>query len=307
MNIVFMGTPEYAVPSLKALHDRHRILAVYTQPDRPSGRGHKLLAPAAKLAAQELQLEVRQPLNFRNPIEISALRDLAPDLIVVIAYGILLPQSILDIPRYGCLNAHGSILPEFRGASPIQEAILQGYDQTGVTIICMDAGMDSGDIVLCETLHITGLDFNTASRQLAELSAKLLLQAIDQLEEGTLKRTVQNHAHATYTRKITKGDGWIDFNDTARNIYQRFLALQGWPGLFTHLNGKPLKILDLEMDPHTGGAPGSVTEISPRGIKVATTEGSVVLKRIQLPGKKALDVAQFLLGHKLEKGSKLGI
>lgn len=306
MKIVFMGTPAYAVPSLTALHEKHEILAVYTQPDRPAGRGHQLVSSAVKQKAEELGLTVIQPKNLRTEEAIEQLRALAPDLIAVIAYGIILPQAVLDIPVHGCLNAHGSLLPLLRGASPIQEAILQGFSHSGVTLMHMDAGMDTGDMLLTEEMSIEGMTFAEVSTALSDMSARLFIQGIDALERAEITAQPQNHAQATYTRKITKQDGFIDFQDTAKSIYQRFLALQGWPGLFTLYQGQPLKILDLAISEESSAPAGTVTEVSAQGINVATTEGSVLLKRIQLPGKKALDVAQFLLGHKIEKGLKLG-
>lgn len=307
MKILFMGTPEYAVPSLRALYEKHDILAVYSQPDRPSGRGHKLLSPAVKRAAEELSLKVHQPRCLRDPQEIDVLSSLAPDVIVVIAYGMLLPQNVLDIPVYGCLNAHGSLLPALRGASPIQEAILQGFETTGVTIMKMDVGMDTGDILLSESIDIKEQGFTAVSDRLAQLSAQLLIKALDRLEQGTLKGTPQDHTQATYTRKLSKADGLINFNDKAQSIVQRYLALQSWPGLYTYLDGVQMKILDLSSTPLAEALPGTVTAVGSTGIIVAAAEGSVVLKRIQMPGKKAMDVAQFLLGNKLEKGTKLGI
>lgn len=304
MRIVFMGTPEYACPSLEKLHQAHEIVMVYTQPDRPSGRGYQLKPSPIKALAQKLSLPVHQPESLRSEDEATFLSELAPDVVVVIAYGILLPQSILEIPRLGCINAHGSLLPKHRGASPMQQAILDGDDITGVTTMLMDRGMDTGDMLL---KHATPLDNKTVGElhdELAEMSADLLLETLQRIEQ--IVPEPQDDSKASYTAKITRQDGTVDWQLSADELVRRWRAFHPWPGLTTSLMKVPLKLIEINARSGKGAAPGTVIATSEEGIDIATGEGVIRITRLQPPGKRAMSAADYLRGNPLEIGERLG-
>lgn len=307
MRLVFMGTPDYAVPSLRQLSKVHDILMVYTQPDRPKGRGYQLSASPIKQEALALKLAVRQPKSLRSSEEQAFLKELAPDVIVVIAYGLIIPQAVLDIPRFGCINAHGSILPKYRGASPMQEAILQGDTETGVTTMQMDAGIDTGNILLIERTPLAGKTIDILHDELADLSAKLLLQTLAAIEEGSVQPIAQDNTLASHTRKIQKADGQIHWDLSAGHIVRQWRAYRTWPGVFTHLAGEPLKLTELEqLDETSTQLPGIVIRVSEAGIDVATGDGVVRIKALQPTGKRAMSVADYLRGNTLREGTNLG-
>lgn len=307
MRLVFMGTPDYAVPSLKALTKEHDIVMVYTQPDRPKGRGYQLTESPVKQAAAELGLTVHQPVTVRSAEEIEFLKSLKPDVIAVIAYGPILPQAILDIPRFGCINAHGSILPKYRGASPMQQAILNGDALTGVTTMLMDAGMDTGDILLIDTTELSGKSINQLHDELAHLSARLLVRTLDALEKGELSPQRQDEAQASYTKKIHKSDGLVQWDHRAEDIYRQWLAYRDWPGLATTLNQLPIKLTLVEsLDTSSVCAPGTVIQVSQMGIDVATGQGVLRIKELQPAGKRRMVISDYLRGNPLKEGIKLG-
>lgn len=304
MRIVFMGTPEYACPSLEKLHQAHEIVMVYSQPDRPKGRGYQLQASPIKQLALELGLPVHQPESLRLEDEAIFLRALAPDVVVVIAYGILLPQSILDIPRLGCINAHGSLLPKHRGASPMQQAILDGDDITGVTTMLMDRGMDTGDMLLKQA---TALDSKTVGElhdELAVMSADLLLETLQKIEQ--IVPEPQDDTKASYTAKITRQDGIVDWQLSADELVRHWRAFHPWPGLTTSLMKTPLKLIEINVQSGERAAPGTVIATSEEGIDIATGEGVIRITRLQPPGKRAMSAADYLRGNPLEIGERLG-
>jgi methionyl-tRNA formyltransferase len=296
-----MGSPEFAVPALCSLHAAgHRIVAVYCQPPRPAGRGHALRCSPVHEAALSLGLEVRTPLRLRrNEQEHAAFAALDLDAAVVAAYGLILPEPMLAAPRHGCLNIHASLLPRWRGAAPIQAAILAGDAETGITIMRMDAGLDTGPMLLAETVPIGGRTTAAALHDvLAQLGARLILRALD---ENPPPRP-QPEAGATYAPKLTREDGRLDWTRDALALDRQVRALNPWPGTFTFLGGEMLKVLEAE--PADGaGEPGAVLD---EKLTVATGAGALRLKRIQAPGRAALDAAAFLRGHSAPAGTRLG-
>ena len=307
--IIFMGTPEFAVPSLKALHDYHYdVLAVVTKPDRPTGRGRPMVGSPVKQAAATLRYPVLQPARVKEPWFVDKIIDLNPDLHVVVAYGHILPGSILSIPRLGAINVHASLLPTYRGAAPIQWAIINGRQETGVTTIWMDEGMDTGDILLTSKVLIGPEDTSqTLHCRLADLGAQLLIDTLSQLKSGHLVGTPQDKSEATYAPFLKKEDGRIDWTKDAKSLEAFIRGMNPWPGAFTFLFGKRLKILkakDLQ-----GGVrekPGTVLEGFPGDLNVATARGILALIEVQLESGKLLAVKEFLRGCPVPPGTILG-
>lgn len=301
MNIVFMGTPDFAVPTLKALcNSEHNILAIYTQPDKPVGRKQVLTPPDVKVCALENKLTVLQPETLRDNNSYEELKALNPDVIVVVAYGKILPKNILDIPKYGCINVHGSLLPEYRGASPIQSAVLDGKKVTGVTTMYMGEGLDTGDILLTRECEI-GENETSAELfdRLSLLGAALLIETLDSLDK--IKPTPQNEEEATYTKKITRELCPIDWTKSNEDVHNKVRGLQTWPVAQAKLSGKDVKIHRTTLCNKIGKA-GEIISTDP--LTVACGEGSVVIEELQLSGKKRMDSRSFLLGHPLKKGDK---
>lgn len=305
MNIVFMGTPDFAVPTLKRLCDsKHNILAVYTQPDKPVGRKQVLTPSDVKVCALENGLEVRQPASLRDENSFNEISVLDPDIIIVVAYGKILPKNILDIPKYGCVNVHGSLLPKYRGASPIQSAVLNGDKLSGVTTMFMGEGLDTGDILLKAETEI-GENETSAELfdRLAEIGADLLIETIEKLESGLITPIKQDESKATYTKKITKDMSLINWAQPNYIIHNQVRGLQTWPVALTKLSGKDLKIHStFKCD--KSGEPGTVICTAP--LTVACSEGSLIIDELQLSGKKRMKSDAFLLGHPLSVGDKLG-
>lgn len=306
MRLVFMGTPEYACPSLKKLHEKHDIVMVYTQPDRPSGRGHKMSPSPVKQLALELSLPVHQPVRLNDQSEIEFLKRLNPDCIVVVAYGIILPRDILEIPRLGCINAHGSLLPRHRGASPMQQAILAGDEMTGVTTMLMDEGMDTGDILLMHQTPVAQKTIDQLHDELADLSAELLDRTLELLDRDDLIPQPQNDNQASYTKKISRRDGVVDWSLSAEELIRKWRAYYPWPGLTTTYRGKYLKLVELEALTGRQGQPGTVTSLSDQGIDISTGNGILRIKQLQPAGKRVMTVSDFLRGNHLATGDKLG-
>ncbi|MBQ5398213.1 MAG: methionyl-tRNA formyltransferase [Ruminococcus sp.] len=305
MNIVFMGTPDFAVPTLKKLCESgHNILAVYTQPDKPVGRKQVLTPPDVKVCALENGLEVFQPTSLKDDNSYEELKALNPDLIVVVAYGKILPKNILDIPRLGCVNVHGSLLPKYRGASPIQSAVLSGDKVSGVTTMFMGEGLDTGDILLRSETEI-GENETSAELfdRLALLGADLLLETVEKLSRGEITPVKQDESQATYTKKITKDMCPINWSEPNEKIHNQVRGLQTWPVALTKLDGKDLKIHSTFLCGKQGEA-GSVISLDP--LTVACGEGSLVIDELQLSGKKRMKSDAFLLGHPLSIGARLG-
>jgi len=310
--IIFMGTAPLAAVILRALHSAFpsQVIAVVTQPDRPKGRDLKLQPSAVKAAALELRLPVLQPEKARDPEFIARLAAWKPDVIIVAAYGQILPQAILDIPRHGCLNIHTSLLPKHRGAAPIQWAIAHGDSETGVTLMRMDAGMDTGDILAIVRTSISDEDNSTTLHdRLAELGAELLVKCLPDWCAGKLQPMPQDHAEASHARKITKEDGRLDWSLDARTLWNRMRAFTPWPGAYTKLPGVErnplLKILRADVLPGGNGVPGTILEASPEGIVVACGSGVLVLRLLQREGGKPMSAREFLAGFPLQPGSTL--
>lgn len=313
LRLVFFGTAELACASLSALVRAPglQVAGVVTQPDRPRGRDLQLQPPPVKVRALELGLPVWQPERCRHPDFVQRLRDVAPDLIVVAAYGQILPPALLDLPRHGCINVHASLLPQYRGAAPIQWAILDDQPETGVTLMRMDAGLDTGDRLAWEHTPILETDnAQTLHDRLAQLGAQLLVRSLPAYVNGTLLPQPQPAEGASYARKITKEDGALDWTLPARSLWNRVRGLIPWPGTYTHVLGGPaplrLKVWAASVAQSSGGQAGVVLEAGPEGVVVACGQGSLRLLELQREGGRRLDAARFLSGCPLPPGQRLG-
>jgi methionyl-tRNA formyltransferase len=313
LRLVFFGTAELARVSLAALAAApdFTIRGVVTQPDRPKGRELKLQPPPVKVEASQRQLTVLQPERARDPKFLEVLAQLEPELIVVAAYGQILPPAILDLPKWGCLNVHASLLPKYRGAAPIQWAILNGERETGITIMKMDAGLDTGDMLTQEKVTIGAQDnAQTIHDRLAAVGASLLLRTIPDYIAGNVRPIPQPKEGATYARKITKADGALDWNQPAVSLWNRVRALTPWPGAFTFLPNEAkqplLKIREAEPDSSATGRPGEVIQAGREGIVVRCGDSSLRLVRVQREGSRPLTAQEFLAGYHLSPGTRLG-
>ena len=304
MNVVFMGTPDFAVPSLKAIAQHHNVLAVFTQPDKPVGRKMVMTPPDVKVCAKELSIPVYQPEKLREGDNDKLIRELNPDVIVVVAYGQILPESILNIPRYGCINVHGSLLPKYRGAAPIQWSVLNGDEVTGVTTMYMEKGLDTGDILLKEEYKI-GINETAVEvfDNLASLGGELILKTLDYAEKGMLKPVKQDDSLSSYAKMLDKSMCKIDFSKTNKEVHNKVRGLCPWPVASTVFNGKILKIFETRLA-EGKGKPGEVISTNP--LTVACGEGAVVINSVQLQGKKRMDSNAFLMGHKINMGTIIG-
>ncbi|NKF25309.1 methionyl-tRNA formyltransferase [Pseudomonas sp. BGM005] len=309
LRIVFAGTPEFAAEHLKALLDSpYEIVAVYTQPDRPAGRGQKLMPSPVKQLALENNIQVLQPPTLRNADAQAELAALKPDLMVVVAYGLILPQAVLDIPRLGCINSHASLLPRWRGAAPIQRAVEAGDAESGVTVMRMEAGLDTGPMLLKVVTPISAEDTGGSLHdRLAEMGPPAVMQAIAGLAAGTLEGEVQNDELATYAHKLNKDEARIDWNRPAVELERLVRAFNPWPITHSTLNGEALKVLAATLA-EGKGAPGTILGASKDGLIVACGEQALCLTRLQLPGGKALNFSD-LFNSRREKfatGTVLG-
>lgn len=297
LNIIFAGTPEFAAEHLAVLiSSEHNVIAVYTQPDRPAGRGRKLTASPVKALAQEHGIPVYQPLNFKTDDAVDELKSLNADLMVVVAYGLILPQRVLDIPRLGCVNVHASLLPRWRGAAPIHRALLAGDKKTGVTIMQMDAGLDTGDMLVRAECNILPTDTSQMLHdRLIDIGGPALTSALSALEAGTASPEKQDDALACYAKKLEKSEGQIDWSQSAGQIDRQIRGLTPWPGAFTTWDGKTVRIHKARFDANPVQAePGRIVAMSNDGFQVATGAGTVFIDVLQLPGKKAMAVADIL-------------
>lgn len=308
MRVVFMGTPDFAVPTLEALIGRHEVVAVVTQPDKRKGRGKAMAFPPVKEKALEHNIPVYQPVKVREEEFIDTLRELAPEVIVVAAFGQILPESILNMPKYGCINVHASLLPKYRGAAPIQWSVIDGEKETGVTIMYMEKGLDTGDMIDSVVVPIDAKETGESLHdKLAAAGGPLLLEALDKLEAGTAVRTPQNDAESCYAKMLTKELGKIDWKKDAASIERLIRGLNSWPSAYTSFLGKTLKIWDADVeDKNTDAQPGTVVEVTADAIYVQTGEGLLKINEVQMQGKKRMPVKAFLLGHKVEEGTLLG-
>ncbi len=314
MKVVFMGTPDFAVPALQILLDRrYSLQAVVTQPDRPKGRGRSTAPPPVKILAEEYGLLVLQPESVRQKAVIEILRSLAPDVILVVAYGQILPESILNIPALGCINIHASLLPKYRGAAPIHWAIIRGESETGITTMFMDSGMDTGDILLKRALPIGPYDTTgSLHNSLSHMGAEVLIETLKQLEAGTLNRLPQNEELATYAPMLKKEDGLIDWREPATTLHRKIRGLFPWPGAYTYFQGKMLKLLEVVPGEKTLAEigdfrPGEVLDgDSADGPVIACGEGCLRIVQIQPQNKKAMKCSDFCRGYHLITGARLG-
>ena len=309
MNILFMGTPEFAVPCLGALIDsEHKVCGVVTQPDKPAGRGHKLTPPPVKVTALANDIEVFQPESLKDFAFDEELSKLNPDLIIVVAYGKILPEYILNFPKYGCINMHASLLPKYRGAGPIQWAVINGEEKTGITSMLMEKGLDTGDMLLkCETR--IG-EYETADElhdRLKAMGAELLIETIRCLEKGTLKPQKQNDEESTYAPMISKDTALVDWNRTAWEIIHLICGMNSWPVAHTLYMGESMKIYRAVLGKAAKGKPGQILTADENGVEVICGDGnSVFIKEIQIKGSKRMMVRDYLNGHKIEENSVLG-
>jgi methionyl-tRNA formyltransferase len=309
LRLGFAGTPEFAVPALDSLAKTQRIRAVFTQPDRPAGRGQSLCASPVKTRALELGLAVHQPASFKTPETLELLRDLALDALVVVAYGLILPPAALACPKLGCINIHASLLPRWRGAAPIQRALLAGDTKTGVTIMRMDAGLDTGPMLARREIDVGEHDTaKTVHDRLASLGAELIGNTLDAMNQGRLHEVPQASDGVTYAEKIHKSEAPIDWQQDASQLSRRVRAFNPWPVAETRFNGGQLRIWDAEVGNVASVPPspaGTVLAATDAGIDVACGRGVLRILRLQLAGRKALAPAEFIKGLRLA-GARFG-
>ena len=301
LRIIFAGTPDFAALSLAALIDsQHSVVAAYCHPDRPTGRGRKLVPGPVKALATQHEIPVLQPVSLKDPDAQRELEAFGADLMVVAAYGLILPTAVLEAPRFGCINVHASLLPRWRGAAPIQHALLAGDEQTGITIMQMDAGLDTGDMLYRKTCELLPTDTGSSLHdRLATLGGEALLHVLNDLEAFQREATPQAEAQTTYAAKITKLDAALDWSQSATELARRVRAFNAWPVCFSELQGQRVRIWEAQADAYKGTAqPGVIIASSPAGIEVACADGLLRLLRIQLPGAKALSVADVLNAHR---------
>jgi len=305
-----MGTPDFSVPALKALVEAgHEVAAVVTQPDRPRGRGKELQMTPVKVQALAYGIPVYQPEKVKDPAFVEILRNLQPEVIVVIAFGQILSRDILDLPPYGCINIHASLLPKYRGAAPIQWAVIDGEKETGVTTMMMDVGLDTGDmlektIIPLDPKETGGSLFD----KLSQAGGPLILSTLEKLKAGTAVRTPQTDEDSTYAKMLTKSLGQIDWSMEAAAIERLIRGLNPWPSAYTFVHGKTLKIWDADVlkESSDGAAPGQIIRTDPHSLIVAAGEALLSIRELQLEGKKRMDVETFLRGYTIEKGEILG-
>lgn len=305
MRIIYMGTPDFAVKPLESIYKAgFEIVGVVTQPDKKKGRKQELTPPDVKVCAERLGLSVYQPESLKSDETFSLIRSLDPDMIVVAAYGKILPRNILDYSELGCINIHASLLPKYRGAAPIQWAVLNGEKETGVTIMRMDEGIDTGDIIFSRSIPIEEDDTALSMfEKLSDLGAEMITEAIGKIEEGDYSLTAQDESLSSYSPMISKDMGVIDWSKSSAEIHNLVRGMYDWPIAYTCLNGKTLKIYKTRRSRLSGNA-GAVVCLDP--LTVACGEGSVEICELQLEGKKRMDAPSFLMGRKLEIGAKLG-
>ena len=310
MRVVFWGTPEFAVESLKALlNSKHQVVAVVTQPDKPKGRGKKLTPPPVKVVAQEHGIPVLQPEKVKSNKELyEELKRLEPDIFVVVAYGKILPKEIIELPKYKTVNVHASLLPEYRGAAPIHRAIMEGKEKTGVCIMEITEQLDAGDIYSCVEIPILEEDdITTVHNKLAKAGADLLIDVLNKIEKGEITKTPQEDSKATYAKPIKKEEGRIDWNRSAREIFNQIRALKVWPKAFANFRDKQVKILEAEvLDETATGKPGEVVQIiKGKGFVVQTGKGKILIKKLQFPNSKPISGDDAVKGYHIKIGEKL--
>lgn len=308
MKIVFMGTPDFAVPSLNALLiSKKDIAAVVTQPDKPSGRGKKLTPPPVKTVALNSGIRVLQPERIKDEAFVNTIKEINPDVIVVAAYGKILPAKILHLPKYGCINVHASLLPKYRGAAPINWAIINGEKETGITIMQMDEGLDTGGILLQKGIEITKEDTaGTLSNKLSKIGAGLLIEGLSAIEKGGIKAIPQDNSKSSYAPMLKKEDGQIDWTKGAEDIYNMVRGMDPWPGAFTYYKGELWKVWKVRHGDTGKGRPGEILTADKDRIDVVSKDSVISILEIQPANKKRMPVSDFLRGNKIEKGIILG-
>lgn len=308
MKILFMGTPDFAAAVLEELaKSEHEIIGAVSQPDKPKGRGHKLVPTDVKVMAQKYEIAVFQPEKLKDEAFLPLLKELNPDMIVVAAYGKILPDYIIDYPKYGCINVHASILPRYRGAAPIQSAILNGDKTTGVSIMKMDYGLDTGDIISTEETEIG--QYETAGElfdRLAQIGAKLLVKTVNKIENAEAEYTKQDEGLSTYAPKITKETAQIDWNRPAAEISKLICAMNPFPAAFSSYNGEIFKIYDAVITDGSGES-GKIAGLEKsKGLKVYCAQDALYIKTVQFAGSKRMNIEDYARGHKIESGVVLG-
>lgn len=309
MKIVFMGTPEFAVPSLEALHNSgHKISLVITQKDKPKGRGKKLLPTPVKEKALELGLEVYQPDSVNSQESIERMKEINPDCIVVVAFGQILKKDVLNIAKYGCLNVHASILPKYRGAAPINWAIINGEEKTGITIMEMDEGLDTGDILKIREISIEeDDDSSTLADKLAKVGSELIVETLMDVEKDNITKIPQNDELSSYAPMLSKAMGRIDWNKNGENIVNLVRGLKPWPLAYTQYKGQDVKIHKVKKVEKFSQEPnGMVVKVTHEGIYVNCQDSCIVIEQLQFPGKKKLHVSEYLRGNEFEEDIILG-
>jgi methionyl-tRNA formyltransferase len=309
LNIVFMGTPDFALTSLDKLIKKGYIIStVISQPDRPKGRGKKVQPPPVKERALQAGINVQQPERVKDPEFIEALKNLRPDIIIVVAYGQILPEEIIKLPGLGCINVHASLLPKYRGAAPINWCIINGEKKTGVTTMYMDRGMDTGDILMQRETEIK--DDETAGQlhdRLALLGAELLIETLGGIERGSVARKAQDHSEATYAPQLNRETGRVDWNNEAQSIYNLVRGTNPRPGCYTQYRQQRMKLWGARvLDRNSTGTPGEITEVSAEGLAVQTGRGTLLLTEIQMPSSRRMTVDEYLRGNLMETGYVLG-
>lgn len=301
MKIIFMGTPDFAVPSLKELDDHYGVDLVLTQPDKQKGRGKKFQVSPVKAEAEKRGIKVLQPLKLRNDREVIAeMKALMPDFIIVVAYGQILSEEVLAIAKYGCINLHASLLPKLRGAAPLNFALIEGHKESGSTTMLMDKGIDTGDMLLVDRIPLNDrMNVEELHDTLSARGGRLLIETMEGLVSGEVKPRKQNHDHSSHAPLITKETCEISWDRSAENIHNLVRGLSPVPGAFTHIADEKIKILDTEVIPHRNAEPGSILDVSKEGIVVATGDGAIRIIRLQYPGKKPMLVKDFLNGNEI--------
>ncbi len=302
LRILFAGTPAFSVPPLLALIEAdYQVTAVYTQPDRPAGRGRKLTPSPVKTTALQHGLPVEQPANFKNPVDIAHLAAYQADLMVVVAYGLLLPENVLNTPRLGCINIHASLLPRWRGAAPIQRAVMAGDANSGISIMQMEKGLDTGPVYLHQSILLSvGETSGSLHDKLSELGAHTLIKALPGIIDGRLAAEPQDEHQACYAHKLNKSEAWIDWQQSASQILRQIQAFNPWPVAQTRLGKMHWRIWEAEEIPGTINTPGTIISAKPEGIDVATGNQLLRIKKLQIPGKRAMNARDFINAHQVQ-------
>ncbi len=315
LKIVFMGTPDFAATILEEILKVYPVLGVVTQPDKPKGRSKEVTFSPVKELAVKHELPVYQPVKAKEPEFLEQLKELSPDVIVVAAFGQILPKALLEIPKYGCINVHASLLPKYRGAAPIQYSVIDGEKETGITIMYMDVGIDTGDIILQDTVPISPEETGgSLFDKMAVQGAASIIKALRQMEAGEVTRTPQDNEKATYVKMISKEMGKLDFTKSAQQLERLIRGLNPWPSAYTFLDGKSLKLWQASAEPVTDGQahmfqeyePGMIAQVRDNALVIMTGDGLLVVKELQLEGKKRMPADSFLRGFSVTLGTKLG-